>query len=359
MLGGYLLLAICAIGAFYGQHLARKGHRMRSQAQEAKSQESTSVLIGRLEAENKPLTENIIHVYVGTNVSSLSTKEEFEDKGTWLPQVKLSFKNGKVLLSADIISSDGKTIAYVKNNEFKVNEKNESYFESNRDEYGLEIIDQFNLPVLQIEFLDRYTIKIAGLFFAQNNITYATDYGKIGFKPDEYEAYTDEIRSLLKKQQKLFLYPSELHSGQRAYIDEALQSKQYLDAKEEFSQFTNEKLKEITGRIVSGIRRFLDSHSELPLTIRSESRTEKGEDAANSTEVKIEMVKKMTELIAKRQALYDGAFRPYTIVARDELLLRLPNKTEREEYSLLYERATSSHEYETVANDLERLAQIL
>lgn len=67
-----------------------------------------------------------------------------------------------LLISAIIHSLDGKVIAKIQNNEWVLNPNN--YFRKNFDKSALEVIDEYDIPVLQVEYLDGNNIKMGGIF---------------------------------------------------------------------------------------------------------------------------------------------------------------------------------------------------
>jgi hypothetical protein len=70
-------------------------------------------------------------------------------------------KNG-LLISAIVHSLDGKIIAKIINNEWVLNPNN--YFRKNFYKSALEVIDEYDIPELQVEYLDESRIKIGGIF---------------------------------------------------------------------------------------------------------------------------------------------------------------------------------------------------
>jgi hypothetical protein len=63
---------------------------------------------------------------------------------------------------------DGKVMAELVDNEWRVNPHN--YFKLNFDEPGLEIIDDYNIPWLQIDYLTPSSVKISGVFRGGENL---------------------------------------------------------------------------------------------------------------------------------------------------------------------------------------------
>jgi len=67
-----------------------------------------------------------------------------------------------LLISAIIHSIDRKIIAKIQNNEWVLNPNN--YFRKNFDRSALEVIDEYDIPVLQVEYIDENRIRIGGIF---------------------------------------------------------------------------------------------------------------------------------------------------------------------------------------------------
>ena len=77
-------------------------------------------------------------------------------------------KNG-LLISAIVHSLDGKIIAKIQDNEWVLNPNN--YFRKNFDRSALEVIDEYDIPVLQVEYVDESRIKIGGIFHLEEKET--------------------------------------------------------------------------------------------------------------------------------------------------------------------------------------------
>jgi len=81
--------------------------------------------------------------------------------GRYAPFSVRSTKDG-ILISAVIHSLDGKIIAKIHDNEWVLNPNN--FFQKNFDRSALEVIDEYDIPVLQVEYLDENRLKIGGVF---------------------------------------------------------------------------------------------------------------------------------------------------------------------------------------------------
>jgi len=74
-----------------------------------------------------------------------------------------------LLISAIVHSLDGKIIAKLENNDWVLNPNN--YFRKNFDRSALEVIDEYDIPVLQVEYVDENRIRIGGIFHLEEKET--------------------------------------------------------------------------------------------------------------------------------------------------------------------------------------------
>jgi hypothetical protein len=86
-------------------------------------------------------------------------------------KVPLSLKVTKqgLVVSAMVYSLDGKIVAEIIDNNWVINPNN--YFRKNFDSHALEVIDQYNIPMLQIDYLAPDEVRIGGLFRAEDRPT--------------------------------------------------------------------------------------------------------------------------------------------------------------------------------------------
>jgi len=115
---------------------------------------------------------------------------------TYVDQIyEITFRKGKnqVLISAEITSIDGKIVAEIIDNEWRINPNN--YFKKTYSDQRLEIVDNYNLPILRIEVNEENIITVQGVFITKNNVIVATRNGTIimGGEPS-----LEKIRSVLK-----------------------------------------------------------------------------------------------------------------------------------------------------------------
>ncbi len=124
--------------------------------------------------------------------------------------IKIKLINRKLSISAEIKSWDGKIISEIKDNEWVINPNN--YFKRNYDDTGLEIIDQYNCPVLQLEMVNQNTIRLTGVFYTNNQlfIISRTKTIVIGVSIKNISAIIKTINL-----EEIFVYPSEEHFRER------------------------------------------------------------------------------------------------------------------------------------------------
>jgi len=77
--------------------------------------------------------------------------------------------NDGLLISAIVRSLDGKIVAKVQDNNWALNPNN--YFRKNFDRSALEVIDEYDIPVLQVEYLDESKIEIGGIIHLEEKET--------------------------------------------------------------------------------------------------------------------------------------------------------------------------------------------
>ncbi|MDB6122232.1 MAG: Tetratricopeptide domain protein [Pedosphaera sp.] len=85
-----------------------------------------------------------------------------------------------ILISGEFKSMDGKVIAELANNEWRANPH--SYFKLNSDSSALEVIDDYNIPWLHIEYLTPTSLKIGGVF-RSGDVVNQTSYSNFTNSP--------------------------------------------------------------------------------------------------------------------------------------------------------------------------------
>ena len=77
----------------------------------------------------------------------------------------ISKDSNGLLISAVVRSLDGRIVARIRDNEWVLNPNN--YFRKNFDRSALEVIDEYDIPVLQIEYLSESHVKLGGVFYLE------------------------------------------------------------------------------------------------------------------------------------------------------------------------------------------------
>ena len=117
----------------------------------------------------------------------------------------IKFKNGKLLVSAEIKDENLETVAIIEDNEWTVNENDIIARDRNYNDYAFEVVDAHLRPRLQIVVKEQNKIYIGGYFHTEEGAILATPTTTyIRFPPEEIEEYIH----------KIFLYPSDEHLHQ-------------------------------------------------------------------------------------------------------------------------------------------------
>jgi hypothetical protein len=127
---------------------------------------------GTLKPRYPQSNKNTIESYtgVGTDQTSqiftvqLSEGVVLQPLGRYAP-FSISKDTNGLLISAVVRSLDGRIVAKIHNNEWVLNPNN--YFRKNFDKSALEVIDEYDIPVLQIEYLTENHLKLGGIFYLE------------------------------------------------------------------------------------------------------------------------------------------------------------------------------------------------
>jgi hypothetical protein len=137
-----------------------------------------------------------------------------------MPPVFLKLVDGRILISTEIFDLENKIVAKIENNDWKV--PNNS-MQINYDNIAFEVLDEYDLPRIQIEFVDSKTIFIGGLIYYQDNLLVITD-NQVSVIPNierYYETeltkrrFITEISSLRNEMTKIFKYVGNDWFGER------------------------------------------------------------------------------------------------------------------------------------------------
>lgn len=125
--------------------------------------------------------------------------------------MKLS-DDGKLLVDCNFRDLSGKIVAEMINNEWEINPNN--YFQRNYDAYGVEVIDQEGISILQIDFVNNNTIKLGGVIRDSQSVYFISDTNMNAW--DIRLINKTEIINISKSIPKMFVYPAVNNLGKRA-----------------------------------------------------------------------------------------------------------------------------------------------
>ena len=127
--------------------------------------QQTGTLKPKYPGNNKSSSESYTSVGVdqSSQIYTIQMAESVivQPLGRYAP-LSISRDQNGLLISAIVHSLDDKIIAKIINNEWVLNPNN--YFRKNFDKSALEVTDEYDIPVLQVEYLDASRIKIGGIF---------------------------------------------------------------------------------------------------------------------------------------------------------------------------------------------------
>lgn len=169
--------------------------------EDMKDSNSKVVLEGEIASQKLVKPYGYLNIVIGDTPMKITTNE-YQHGHPIKPfmhlcgsDYEITFRKGKnrVLISAEITSIDGKIVAEIIDNEWRINPNN--YFKKTYSDQRLEIIDNYNLPILRVEVNDENIITVQGVFITKDNTIVATQNGTaiIGGKPS-----LEKIRSALK-----------------------------------------------------------------------------------------------------------------------------------------------------------------
>ena len=124
--------------------------------------------------------------------------------------ITIVLKNDNIFITARVSSLDGRTVAELNNNEWSVNPNN--YFDRNYNGSTLEVIDEYSIPILQIELVNQNTVRIGGVFYDGNRLIIISEHLKIVGGPMSEEKILEGCRDL----KRIFAYPSNQHFGEKS-----------------------------------------------------------------------------------------------------------------------------------------------
>jgi hypothetical protein len=328
----------------------------------SKREAEKSSLSGILRSQEIPLSKELIQVHFGTNQYTYPVELMGNEKVIHpFTGVDICLKDDKMLVSAKVRNIDGKTYADLTDNEWEIIKNNR--FKRNYDSTALEVCDaDSGLVVLQVELLDRQSLRLSGLFEDASYLWCVTDSPEIlHVRKDEIGKYMPQIESCLKTQERLFKYPSELHLHERTtntkatrFKDSLLKRKEELERRRgEYSRITNEDLRKKTLALAEELTKLCQGG---PTLADSFPQASDPNSYMNQLSKKLEPLVKYNESVV---AKFNENFRVEAIILRDELLLRQPQQTRKYNIYNCYEGGVNLVVISLIAEDLRRLANSL
>lgn len=168
-------------------------------------------------------SKNILFFIFGTN----SIEFNYEDKdlnkvdGYWQPFIPvfndstgltIKISSEGLSVSALFRGLDGKIIAEINNNEWEINPNN--YYKRNYDKKGIEVIDNYGVPVMQLDFIGKDSIFFGGAYRTESRLYILGDNGVTSYNADKMPSI-DQYLKLGDNIKKIFKYPSDKNFGVR------------------------------------------------------------------------------------------------------------------------------------------------
>ncbi len=119
-------------------------------------------------------------------------------------------KENKILITTKVFGQDGKVVAEIIDNEWRVNPNN--YLKRNFDDHGFEVVDQYDITLLQVDYRNSQTIYIAGVFYSRGSIMILSQNGMLFNKIPESTEKLREMTSIIKP---IFKYDGKDYLGKR------------------------------------------------------------------------------------------------------------------------------------------------
>jgi hypothetical protein len=121
---------------------------------------------------------------------------------------QVSFKNGKLLVSAEIRNQEGNVVAKITDNQWSVEPNPVITYDRNYNSYAFEVVDSDLIPILQVIMKPQNSIFVGGVFYSINGTMLSMLNGTTIFDPRS----TD----INNYNQTIFQYRSDSHLGQLA-----------------------------------------------------------------------------------------------------------------------------------------------
>jgi hypothetical protein len=134
--------------------------------------------------------------------------------------IQIRIENGQLIVSAIVRDESGKVVAEIVNNTWQF--FTPQALESNHDDNGVEVIDQYHRVALQIDMIGSCA-RIAGIFYADNGMVacVSSTNGSLGFIFGNNSQIRQTIAEVWERNPNIitpiFVYPSNLNPGKRVH----------------------------------------------------------------------------------------------------------------------------------------------
>lgn len=308
---------------------------------------------GTIYPENHQDTKTVT-IYYGGNTFSFSRNNSLENKDFYIP-MKLDESDKDFIfrisekgffVSTIIRSFDMEIIAEIENNEWKLNPNN--YFRRNYDESSLEVIDNYGIPVLQIENFNNEKIRINGVFISSNYLRLVSKDGLTRLKFDKNMRTKSNYLSLLKNHniEKWFIYKKN-RIGQRSEYGKYLRERYNTDL----------ELRNISFTMYSffPFNHIFDRSLQYAKILRLMSFTYKNRQREQNYIYDNKYHSYLSTLSKKIVNSYHDTLKIPICKLRNEIIRRLPRESRSRIQFNLYEDPTNLNGINNIADDLESL----
>ena len=158
--------------------------------------------------DQKPFDIQMGGCHVLVTVDQLSKGYDFQHafyfEGIDYP-FEVSFRDGKVLVSAEIRNADGDVVAKIADNQWSVEPNPIVTYDRNYISYAFEAIDSDRLPILQVVMTPENKVFVGGVFYGENATLVSMLNGTTIYNPIDWDY-----------KQTIFQYPSSSKLGKLA-----------------------------------------------------------------------------------------------------------------------------------------------
>src|SRR5262249_43973765 len=124
----------------------------------------------------------------------------------------VTLRNGRLLVSIDARSWDGRLAGRLRDNEWQTSNSN---FDRNFNDRALEIIDQYGLPVLQVMLETSRTVRVQGFLFTPDGVAVVDTGGIFTMHLPRSMRELEELKEGAGKSVRpWFRYPSKEHPSE-------------------------------------------------------------------------------------------------------------------------------------------------